>query len=155
MLKFGLEIDFDVVQKCYGAIFEISIFRDFSGGQSSNFCHFDKILDFDPVKNPEKQTFKNRRITFLYHPKIYIQLKFQHQRTCRFLDPSRYMYKLTIFSIKCIFPYSWRHPLHINDHKIKSNDIWVKYDPILERGKIGLYQNKEKHIFRGGPTLYP
>ena len=43
MLKYGLEIDFGVIQKCYAAIFEILIFHDFSGGQSSNFCHFDEI----------------------------------------------------------------------------------------------------------------
>ena len=38
MLKLGLEIDFDVIQKGYAAIFEILIFRDFSGGQSPKFC---------------------------------------------------------------------------------------------------------------------
>ena len=92
MLKFGMEIDYGVIQKRYAAIFEILIFRNFSGGQSSNFRHFVKILDFDPLKKREKS-------------KIYLHPKFQHQRTCRFLDPSRFMSKLTIFSTKCIFPY--------------------------------------------------
>ena len=58
MLNFGLEIDFGVIQKSDAAIFEILIFRDFSGGQSSNFCHFGKILDFDPLKNREKSKFQ-------------------------------------------------------------------------------------------------
>ena len=44
IMKFGLQIDFEVIQKRYAAIFEILIFRDFSGGQSSNFRHFDKII---------------------------------------------------------------------------------------------------------------
>ena len=44
VMKFGLQIDFEVIQKYYAAIFEILIFRDFSGGQSSNFHHFDKII---------------------------------------------------------------------------------------------------------------
>ena len=32
------------------------------------------------------------------------------------------------------------HSCHhcINDHKIKSKDSWVKYDPILEKRNIGL-----------------
>ena len=90
MLKFGLEIDFGMIQKRYVAIFKILIFHDFSGGQSSNFRHFDKILDFDPLKNREKsqfwtkfeisdghkikknENFKNPRITFLYHLDIYL-----------------------------------------------------------------------------------
>ena len=58
MLKFGLEIDFGVLQKRYAVILEIFIFRNFSGGQSSNFCHFVKILDFDPLKNHEKSKFQ-------------------------------------------------------------------------------------------------
>ena len=33
-------------------------FCDFSGGQSSNFHHFDKIHDFDPLKNREKSKFQ-------------------------------------------------------------------------------------------------
>ena len=62
MLKFGLEIVLGMMQKSDAVIFEILIFRDFSGGQSPNF-------------GPNRQ---------------------------------------------------------------KSNDNWVKYDPILERRKIGL-----------------
>ena len=38
MLEFDLEIDFGVTQKQYEAIFEILIFRDFSGGQSLKLC---------------------------------------------------------------------------------------------------------------------
>ena len=37
MLKFGLEIVLGMIQKSDAAIFEILIFRDFSGGQSPNF----------------------------------------------------------------------------------------------------------------------
>ena len=33
-------------------------FLRFFRGQSSNFCHFDKILDFDPLKNHEKSKFQ-------------------------------------------------------------------------------------------------
>ena len=40
MLKFGLEMDFGMIQKGYGAIFEILILRNFSGGHSSNFSPF-------------------------------------------------------------------------------------------------------------------
>ena len=54
MLKFGLEIDFGVIQKIDAAIFEILIFRDFSGGQSPNFGPSRPFLDFDPLKNRRK-----------------------------------------------------------------------------------------------------
>ena len=37
MLKFGLKIVLGMIQKSDAAIFEILIFRDFSGGQSPNF----------------------------------------------------------------------------------------------------------------------
>ena len=37
MLKFGLEIALRMIQKSDAAIFEILIFRNFSGGQSPNF----------------------------------------------------------------------------------------------------------------------
>ena len=37
MLKFGLEIVLGMIQKSDAAIFEILIFRKFSGGQSPNF----------------------------------------------------------------------------------------------------------------------
>ena len=52
--KFGLEIDFGVIQKHYAAIFEISIFRDFSGGQSQNFGPNQPFWDFGFLKNREK-----------------------------------------------------------------------------------------------------
>ena len=78
-----------MIQKSGAAIFEILIFRDFSGGQSPNMTDLDQNLDFDPLK-------------------------------------------------KSVFPYIWQYPLHVNGHKIKSNDNWVKYDPILEKRKIGL-----------------
>ena len=38
MLNFDLEIHYGVTQKSYAVIFEILIFRDFSGGQSPTFC---------------------------------------------------------------------------------------------------------------------
>ena len=41
MLKFGLEIALGMLQKSDAGIFEILNFRDFSGGQSPNFRHFD------------------------------------------------------------------------------------------------------------------
>ena len=58
MLKFGLKIDFGVVQKRYAAIFEILIFRDISGGQSPKFCSKGENLNFDPLKNREKSKFQ-------------------------------------------------------------------------------------------------
>ena len=54
------------------AIFEIFIFYDFLGIQSSNFRYFDKLLDFDPWKIAKNQNFKNRHIAFLYYPQIYL-----------------------------------------------------------------------------------
>ena len=48
MLKFGLEIVLGMIQKSDAAIFEILIFRDFSGGQSPNFGPNQPFLDFDP-----------------------------------------------------------------------------------------------------------
>ena len=62
MLKSGLEIDFGVMQKHYAVIFEILIFQGFSGGQNSNFCHIDKILDFDPLRNSKKSKFQKSQI---------------------------------------------------------------------------------------------
>ena len=44
MLKFGLEIVLGMIQKSDAAIFEILIFRDFSGGQSPNFGPNDWLL---------------------------------------------------------------------------------------------------------------
>ena len=82
----------------------------------------------------------------MYDPNINLGTKFQHEQTCRFRDPSHFMSKLTIFSTKCIFSYICRYSLHVNDHKIKSNDICGKYDQILERGKIGLIS--EQKLFK-------
>ena len=49
MLKYGLEIDFVAIQEPYAAIFEMLIFRNFSGGQSPKFCqngeNYDPILE--------------------------------------------------------------------------------------------------------------
>ena len=58
MLKFGMEIDYGMIQRRYAAIFEFLNFRDFSRGQSANFRHFDKILDFDHLKIREKSKFQ-------------------------------------------------------------------------------------------------
>ena len=44
MLKFGLEIALGMIQKSGLAIFEILIFRDFSGGQSPKFCQNEENL---------------------------------------------------------------------------------------------------------------
>ena len=45
MLKFGLEIVLGMIQKSDAAIFEILIFRDFSGGQSPNFRPNARLTD--------------------------------------------------------------------------------------------------------------
>ena len=45
MLKFGLEIAWGMLQKSDAAIFEILIFRDFSGGQSPNMADLDQNLE--------------------------------------------------------------------------------------------------------------
>ena len=37
---FDLVVDYDVIQKPYLGIFEIFIFLDFTGRQSSKFCYF-------------------------------------------------------------------------------------------------------------------
>ena len=58
MLKFGLEIALGMIQKSGLAIFEILIFRDFSGGQSPKMADLDQNLDFDPLKNREKSKFQ-------------------------------------------------------------------------------------------------
>ena len=59
MLKFGLEIALGTIQKKSGAaIFEILIFRDFSGGQIPKMADLDQNLDFDPLKNCEKSKFQ-------------------------------------------------------------------------------------------------
>ena len=58
MLKFGLEIALGMIQKSGAAIFEILIFRDFSGGQSPKMADLDQNMDFDPLKNCEKSRFQ-------------------------------------------------------------------------------------------------
>ena len=71
IMKFGLQIDFEVIQKHYAAIFEILIFRDFSGGQSPNFGPNRSFLDFDPLKNREKSKFqKSPHHFFVSSPKL-------------------------------------------------------------------------------------
>ena len=54
-----------------------------------------------------------------------------HAKFWKYIDISKWINKMH-------FPYIWRYPLLVNDHKIKSDDSRVKYDPILERRKIGL-----------------
>ena len=44
--------------KCYEVIFEILIFRNFSGGQSLKFCQNDENLNFNPLKNSKKLKFQ-------------------------------------------------------------------------------------------------
>ena len=71
MLKIGLEIDLGMIQKSDTAIFEILIFRNFSGGQSPNFGPNWPFLDFDPLKNREKSKFqKSPRHFFVSSPKL-------------------------------------------------------------------------------------
>ena len=42
MLKFGLELALEMIQKSGAVIFEILIFRDFSGGQSPKMADLDQ-----------------------------------------------------------------------------------------------------------------
>ena len=91
------------------------------------------------------QNFKIHRIAFLYHPKIYLQTKFQNQQTSRFLDQSHFMSKLTIF-YKVLFSLHLTIPPSRNNHKIKSNNIWVKYDSILKKKDRAITYIKTKEI---------
>ena len=68
MLKFGLEIALGMIQKSGLAIFEILIFRDFSGGQSPKMADLDQNLDFDPLKNREKSKFQKSPRFFFVSP---------------------------------------------------------------------------------------
>ena len=71
MLKFGLEIALGMMQKSGSAIFEIFIFRDFSGGQSPKMADLDQNLDFNPLKNLEKSKFeKSPNHFFVSSPKL-------------------------------------------------------------------------------------
>ena len=71
MLKFGPEIALGMIQKSGAAIFEILIFRNFSGGQSPNFGPKRPFLDFDPLKNREKSKFqKSTHHFFVTFPKL-------------------------------------------------------------------------------------
>ena len=45
MMKYGLEIDFKVIQKGYAGIFKILNFQNFLGGQSPKFCKNGKNLN--------------------------------------------------------------------------------------------------------------
>ena len=51
MLKFGLGINFRVIQNLIAAIFEILIFRDFSGDQSLKFSENGENVNFEPTKD--------------------------------------------------------------------------------------------------------
>ena len=104
MLKLFLEIHFGVIQNCIAVIFEILIFCNFSWGQNSNFSVNGKNLN--SWKIVKIQNVKNHRNLILYHPEMYLHIKFEHQRICSFLDQSRFMWNLIIFSTKCIFPYT-------------------------------------------------
>ena len=63
MLKFGLEIALGMVQKSYAAIFEILIFRDFSGGQSPKMADLDQNIPLTiPLTYTDKfDSCSNRR----------------------------------------------------------------------------------------------
>ena len=140
MLKLGLEVHFGVIQIRTGMICEILIFRDFLGVKVQTFVIFNKFWTLTPWKKLQK--IKISRIAAVWlciTPNMYLQTKFQHERTCRFLDPLCFMYrKCIVFSVKCTSSYIWQYPLDVNHHNIKSNYSWVKCDPILERRKIGL-----------------
>ena len=71
MLKFGLEIDMGEIKKSDTAIFEILIFRNFSGGHSPKMADLDQNLDIDPLKNHEKSKFqKSPHHFFVSSPKL-------------------------------------------------------------------------------------
>ena len=53
-----MEIALEKIHKIDAVIFEILIFRDFSGGQSPNFDPNRSFLDFEPLKNREKSKFQ-------------------------------------------------------------------------------------------------
>ena len=55
MLKFGLEIALGMIQKSGLAIFDILIFRDFSGGQSPKFCQNDKVWKLKIFSPPRRR----------------------------------------------------------------------------------------------------
>ena len=69
MLKFGLEMDFGMIQKSDAAIFVILILPNFSGGESPKIYNLDQNLDFDPLTN-HKNTFADFS---LYLPKLMSQ----------------------------------------------------------------------------------
>ena len=96
-------------------------FSRFSGVQSSNFCYFVKIFDFDPLKNREKSKFQKSPHNVFVSPQN-ISLN-QISASTDFLDPSHFMSKLAIFPQSAIFPIFDDTPFYVNDHKIKSNYI--------------------------------
>ena len=65
MLKFGLEIALGMMQKSGLAIFEILIFRDFSGGQSPKMADLDQNLDLIALKNRKKSKLQKSPYHFL------------------------------------------------------------------------------------------
>ena len=105
MLKFDMQIEYGVIQKRSAAIFEILNFRNFSGGQSSNFCHFDKILDFDPLKNREKLKFQKlpHNVFCITSYSIYI-LNFNINELVGILSKNRPFFYKVHFSLHLTIP---------------------------------------------------
>ena len=65
---FDLVVDYDVIQKRYLGIFEIFIFLDFTGRQSSKFCYFrhfgPNFQLWRPVKSPKMKISKIPKYLF-------------------------------------------------------------------------------------------
>ena len=70
-----------------------------------NFVKTATIWTFNHSKFAKNHNLENHRLTMLYHPKVYVQTKFQQERTCKFLYPFHFMSKLITSSTKCISSY--------------------------------------------------
>ena len=84
-------------KKVMWRILKFWFFAIIQGVKVKKFVKLTKIWTLSRWKIATNENFKNCRITFLYQPKIYLQIKFQHEGTCRFLDPSHFLSKLTNF----------------------------------------------------------
>ena len=87
MLKFSLEIHFEVIQNHTSAILEILNFHDFSGVKVKNLVKMAKIWTLTHWIIAKNQNLKNHCRTILQSLKMYLQTKLQHQQIFRFLDP--------------------------------------------------------------------
>ena len=131
MLQFGVYIDLGVIEKLYAVIFEILFFRNFSECQKFTFLPFQQNVGLWPPKNCEKSKFHKSLPNFFVSPQNLSPNQCSASTDFMFLDLSRFM-SIYFMKGKCIW-------FQVNDHKMECNDIWIKYDPILKRRKIGLW----------------